>query len=138
VVLDAGRVQAVARAAGLSWPNATGMRRITVRAGEAEAPAGAAAAAEGAEVLVYARSLKAGEVITAEDLTWSKVAAGRAPADAPDDADAIIGLAAKKPLRAGAPAAARDLAAAKVIAKDETVSVQFRSGGVSLCCRARR
>ena len=139
VVLDAGRVQSAARAAGLAWPNPSGMRRVVVR-GASDAGAGAGplvvSAGAQAEVLVYARSLRAGEVISAEDLTWAPVV-GRAPLDAPSDADALIGLAAKKPLRAGSPAAVRDLATARVINKDESVTVQFRTGGVALTLQGK-
>jgi flagella basal body P-ring formation protein FlgA len=131
VVLEAARVQAAARAAGLSWPNASGLRRIAVRSGAESARTRAGAA----EALVYARSLKAGEIITAEDVAWAPVAS--APADAPEDADAVIGLAAKKPLRAGAAVGARDLATALVIRKDEMVSVRFRTGGVSLSLQGK-
>jgi flagella basal body P-ring formation protein FlgA len=131
VVLEAARVQAAARAAGLSWPNASGLRRIAVRSG-ADGPA----ARKGAtEALVYVRSLRAGEVITAEDVAWAPVAS--APADAPEDADAVIGLAAKKPLRAGSAVGARDLHAALVIRKDEMVLVRFRAGGVSLSLQGK-
>jgi hypothetical protein len=85
-----------ARRAGLDWSNPNGVRRIVVRGGAD----GAAGPARGnVEVLTYARSLAAGEIVQPEDLVWVKVAAG--PADAPNDADALIGMAAKRPLRAG-------------------------------------
>lgn len=140
VVLDASRVQTAARSAGLVWANPSGLRRIAVRGGSAPvqasvAPATAAGQAVGAEVLTYARSLSAGELLAAEDLVWAAVV--RAPADAPRDADAVIGLAARKPLRAGAAVSARDLGAARVIAKDDPVSVHYRSGGITLSLQGR-
>jgi len=134
VVLDAARVQAAARAAGLSWPNASGMRRIAVRAG-AGAEAGGRSAAGAAEALVYVRSLRAGEVVGPEDVAWAPVAS--APADAPAEVEAVIGLAARKPLRAGAAVAARDLSAALVIKRDDSVLVRFRAGGVALSLQGK-
>jgi flagella basal body P-ring formation protein FlgA len=130
-MLDAGRVQAAARAAGLTWANPTGLRRITVRSGAAAETASTVAGK--AETLVYARSLRAGEVVGAEDVVWAAVAA--APADAPGDAEAVIGLEARRPLRAGSPVAVRDLASARVIRKDDAVAVRFRSGGVNVALK---
>ena len=39
LVLDAGRVQTLARAHGLDWDNATGIRRLVIQPGSAPAPA---------------------------------------------------------------------------------------------------
>ena len=144
VVLDSARVQAIARAAGLTWANPTGLRRIAVRGGAAaevaapqSATVGASAVAGATEALVYARSLKTGEVVSAEDLTWAPVSPRMLPPGAPQDAEALIGLAARKPLRAGAAAQSADLSAARVIKKDDPVSVHFRSGGVALMLQGK-
>ena len=65
-VLDAGQVQALARAAGVQWSNPTGLRRIVVRQGAASAGPGPAAPAATrtraatVEVLAYARNLASG------------------------------------------------------------------------------
>jgi len=95
VVLDAGAVQALARRAGLDWPNAEGFRRLIVRSA-APADAGLGVVAKGnVEVLTYARNLNTGEVLQPQDLVWAKVAA--APADAVGDADqALVGPAADR------------------------------------------
>jgi flagella basal body P-ring formation protein FlgA len=140
VVLDAGRVQALARANGLDWSNETGLRRLVVKAGITDMAAGSSAAgARGAqaEVLTYARSLAAGEVVQPSDVVWAKVQAHLAPADAPQDAEIVIGQAAKRPLRSGAAVALRDLAAAQVIKKDQIVSVSWRMGGVNLVLQGK-
>src|SRR5690349_3493082 len=85
VVLDAAAVQAIARRAGLDWANAEGLRKIVVRGALAgPAAAGAVAQRGNVEVLTYARSLSAGDIVQPTDLVWAKVAA--APADAPNDA----------------------------------------------------
>ena len=132
-ILDAAAVQAAAGRAGLDWPNAQGFRRIVVRSA---AEASAAGVARGnVEVLTYARSLTAGEIVQAQDLVWAKAAA--APNDAPGDAEAIIGLAARRPLRAGAAVSARDVSAPQVIKAGELVTVAYEDGGISLALQAK-
>lgn len=129
--LDAGAVQRAARAAGLDWNNVQGLRRIMVRGGAAgPAPAGPERTGANVEVLTYARSINAGEIVEADDLIWGEAAAS--PAGAPKDADEIIGKAAKRPLRAGAAALGRDVTNPQVIKRDDVVQVEFRDGGVSL------
>lgn len=132
-VLDAVAVQAAARRAGLDWSNASGYRRIVVRAASEAGPA--AAARGNVEVLTYARSLSAGEIVQAQDLVWAKVAA--APTDAPNDAEAIIGLAARRPLRAGAAVMARDVTAPQVIKAGELITVAYEDGGISLSLQGK-
>jgi flagella basal body P-ring formation protein FlgA len=131
-VLDAGEVQRIALANGLGWNNPAGLRRIVVRPG---AEAALSAPRGGVEVLAYARNIAAGETIGAEDLVWAKVVAE--PRDAPRDAEALIGMAAKRPLRSGAAAGLRDVAAPLVIRKDEVISVSYSFGGVSLILQAK-
>jgi flagella basal body P-ring formation protein FlgA len=131
VVLNARAVQLAAARAGLAWANAEGLKTIVVSAAPNGARnAGAGAARGNVEVLTYARNLQTGEIVQPQDLVWATAAA--APAGAPADADAAIGLAAKRPLRAGAAVTARDLGAAQVIKAGETIIVTFASDGVSL------
>jgi flagella basal body P-ring formation protein FlgA len=132
-VLDANIVQAAARRAGLDWANAEGLRRIVVR-GTASGGPGVAARGN-VEVLTYARSLAAGEIVQPQDLVWAKVAA--APADGPSDADQVIGLAARRPLRAGAVAALRDVSAPQVVKAGDLVTVTFEDGGISLTLQGK-
>jgi flagella basal body P-ring formation protein FlgA len=128
VVLDAGAVQAAARRAGLDWANAQGLRRIIVRGG-AETRA-AVSAGHNVEVLTYARSLAAGELVQPEDLIWAKAAG--APADAPRDAEAVVGMSARRPLREGALVSLRDIAAPQVIKAGDSVTVVYEDAGVTL------
>ncbi|MNJ33841.1 flagellar basal body P-ring biosynthesis protein FlgA [compost metagenome] len=137
-VLEAAQVQIAARRAGLEWSNPTGLRRIVVREGGA-LPSGALAAEASArpavasvEVLTYARSLAAGDMVQPEDVVWSPVQSHLAPAGAPQDAEAVIGLQAKRALRAGAPVAPRDLASPQVIARNDMVEVAYISDGIEL------
>jgi flagella basal body P-ring formation protein FlgA len=140
-VLDAGQVQVSARRAGFDWANTNGIRRIIVREGvdNGGVPAngrGVAGAARGnVEVLAYARSITAGEIVQPQDLIWVKMAG--APADAPRDADAIIGLAAKRPLREGAAAQTRDVGAAQVIKSGDLVTITYDEGGISLSLQGK-
>ena len=135
VALDAAAVQLAARRAGLDWPNAEGLRKIVVHAGFAGGGASAPAARGNVEVLAYARSLAAGEMVQPADLVWTKAAA--IPGDAPSDADAVIGQVAKRPLRAGAVVQARDVGAAVVIKTGDLVTVTYEADGISLTLQGK-
>jgi flagella basal body P-ring formation protein FlgA len=134
VVLDAGRVQAIAAAHGLSWANPDGLRVIIARADAAGAPLAASAAerARPGGVLTYARDLRAGDLVQPEDVVWTKSAAYGAPSDTPRDAREAIGLVARRPVRAGAMVSQSDLSAPMVIRKDDVVMVVYEAGGVKL------
>lgn len=140
-VLEAGQVQVSARRAGFDWSNSNGIRRIIVREGQDNGGVSAggktlAGAPRGnVEVLAYARSLSAGEIVQPQDLVWVKMAG--APMDAPRDADAVIGLAAKRPLREGAAVQSRDVAAAQVIKTGDLVTVTYDDGGISLSLQGK-
>lgn len=130
VVLDAAAVQLAARRAGLDWANAEGLHKIIVHGGPAAPSAGSAAVHGNVEVLTYTRSLAAGEILQPTDLAWIKAAA--APSDSPDDAEMVIGQAAKRPLRAGAVVLSRDLGAALVIKAGDIVTVTYEADGITL------
>ena len=134
-VLDAAAVQGVARRAGLDWANAEGFRRIVVRGAPSAAVAAAGVSRTNVEVLTYARSLSAGEIVQPQDLVWGKAAV--APSDAPGDADVVIGLAARRPLRAGAAVSARDVSAPQVIKAGELIVVNYQDGGISLSLQGK-
>jgi flagella basal body P-ring formation protein FlgA len=132
LLLNAVAVQTAARRAGLDWPNAQGLRQIVVRGGAA---GGAVAQRGNVEVLTWARNIMAGETIQPTDLVWGKAAL--APADAPNDPEAVIGLAAKRPLRMGAAVAGRDVAAAEVVKAGEIITLSYEADGVSLALQAK-
>ena len=134
-VLDAGAVQIAARRAGLDWANGNGVRRIIVRQGSGSGPAMAGASRGNVEVLAYARSLTAGEMVQPEDLVWIKVAASAS--DAPRDADDLIGMTAKRPLRQGAPASLRDVSTPQVIKAGDIVAVTYEDAGVALTLQGK-
>ena len=133
VMLNAQAVRMAAARAGHDWANAQGLRTIVVRGG---APAGPTAAARGnVDVLTWARSIPAGEMIQPADLVWGKAAP--AGASAPNDPDAVIGMAARRPLRAGAAVTARDVSALQVVKTNEVVTLTYDNGGVSLSMQAK-
>jgi flagella basal body P-ring formation protein FlgA len=134
VALNARMVQIAAARAGLDWANAEGLKTIIVRGGPTASAAGPARAGN-VEVLTYARNIASGEIVGPTDLVWSKAAAQ--PADAPGDADAIIGLAAKRPLREGAAAMQHDVAAPVVIKTGEIITVVYQADGISLSLQGK-
>jgi flagella basal body P-ring formation protein FlgA len=136
VVLDATRVQIIARSNGVDWGNFAGLRRIAVQAAAPEPKREARAEArKGPAVLAYLHSLNTGDIVGADDLTWSREAVGGA--DAPRDADAVIGMAVRRPLREGDAVSLRDVSAPVVIRKDDVISVIFAMSGVNLTLQAK-
>ena len=124
-----------ARRAGLEWANAQGLRRIVVSAGTDGAATASSAAKGAVEVLTWARSLNAGEIVQASDLTWTKLAG--APAGAAVDSDALVGMSTRRPLRQGAAAFARDVSAPQVIKMGDMVAVTYANDGVTLTLQAK-
>jgi flagella basal body P-ring formation protein FlgA len=152
LILDAGRVQAIAAAHGLEWLNPNGFRELVVKTtasaqGPAAAPAPIMAAAEAVrapavtertvEALTRAHDLSAGDVLRPEDVVWAKVPARLVPRDAERDPDAVVGQAARRALREGAPAAVHDLAPPRVIRRDQDVEVAFVQDGIRLVLTGR-
>jgi flagella basal body P-ring formation protein FlgA len=139
LVLEAARVQMLARANGLDWANDKGLRRIVAEPGGGAAPAAyakpAARRAPSVQTLAFVRNLQAGEVIRPQDLSWSRSA--EAPLDAPSDPDAVIGMAARHVIREGAPVSMHDVVARQVIKKDDMISVVFSNDGIALTLQAK-
>ena len=157
-VLDAGEVQLAAHRAGLDWDNDRGVRRIVVEGGAPDvvmrksatrsppARSGAvtrasamraAQAPKMVQLLAYTRNIAAGEPVTDTDVNWADTLAAESPYDAVMDPDLLVGKIARRPLRAGAPALKRDIVGAKVIHRDEIVSVVFRDEGMRLSLHGR-
>ena len=131
IVLDAEAVQAFASRYGLEWANPQGIRRIIVRAD----PNARGGASGNVEILTYAHSLSAGDIVQPQDLIWARAAA--APTDAPRGADAVIGMAARRPLREGDAVLRHDVAAPTVIKAGDSVQVTWSDGGVTLTLQAK-
>jgi flagella basal body P-ring formation protein FlgA len=132
-VLDAGAVQRLAREHGLDWDNPQNLQRIVVPSvGGLVAGAGPMV-----EVLTYSHSMAAGEIVQPTDIAYGKVPSFAVPADAPRDADGVIGKTARRPLRAGAPVADRDLSNSILIKRDDLVEVGYHADGVSLTLQGK-
>jgi flagella basal body P-ring formation protein FlgA len=135
VVLDAGQVQITARRAGLDWPNSQGLRRIVVRGGTDGGASAAVAGRGSVDVLTWARSMNANEIVQASDLTWTKLAG--APAGAAMDSDTLVGMSVRRPLREGAAAYQRDVSAPLVIKAGDMVNVTYVNEGIRLTLQAK-
>lgn len=131
-VLDAAVVRELARQHGLDWDNPDGIVRIVVPRNAATV-----AGARMSETLTYARSLNAGELIQPADLTFARIASFAVPADAPRDAEDVIGKVTRRPLRAGAAVAEHDVASPQVIKANDTVSVAYRNDGINLILQGK-
>lgn len=134
-VLDATQVQILARSNGVDWGNLAGLRRITVQSLAPEPAPEAKKAVRAPQVLTYAHSLNAGDIVQPQDLIWSREAV--AGGDAPRDPDAVIGMAVRRPLREGDAVSLRDVSAPSVIKKDDVISVTYAMNGMSLTLQAK-
>ncbi|MFT4089411.1 MAG: flagellar basal body P-ring formation chaperone FlgA [Asticcacaulis sp.] len=132
-VLDAGRVQAIARQAGVYWDNPQGLRRIVVSAGADGSAAGAQKTQAGRtrEVLVFNRSINANEIIGPSDISYQPVQSHMATGAGLEAAD-VIGKSARYPLREGAMVRSADLSSPVVIKRSEQVRVTWSSGALNL------
>lgn len=142
MVLDAARVQMFARAHGLDWDNATGIRRLIVQPGavrgeraDASAITVTAPSTHAIKVLSYARDINPGEIVQADDLVWSRTALPMP--DSPRDAQTVIGMAARRPLREGAAVAQHDVTAPQVIKKDDVIALVYSDQGVTLTLQGK-
>lgn len=84
------------------------------------------------QVLVYARNLASGDLLTASDLVWSDSGDRAAALDAASDPTQAVGKVLRRPVRAGGFVLGADLTAARVIRRDDLVSVDYQVEGVSL------
>lgn len=137
VVLDAQRVQLIARVNGLDWPNSRGFRRLVIKNGSAGNAGAAAPGSRATEALTYTRSLAAGDIVQPEDVAWTPVQSHLVPGDAPQDAEAVIGQAARRALREGSPVAARDLSKPIVVKTNDLITVTYNIDGVSLSLQGK-
>jgi flagella basal body P-ring formation protein FlgA len=86
-----------------------------------------------ADSIVATRTIRAATVLTAEDFT---TVAAEIPG-ALTDAAQVIGLEARVTLYAGRPILAGDLGAPALVERNQTVSLVFRSSGLSILTEGR-
>jgi flagella basal body P-ring formation protein FlgA len=89
------------------------------------------------EVITAARQFDRGDIVTAEDLTVTRLPARQANADAASKMEDLIGLAARRSIRAGAPLANRDFEAPNLVERNETVTIIYRGRGLVLTARGK-
>lgn len=129
VVLDALQVQAFARRYGLDWDNPTGIHRIIVHGQSARDRV------KPQEILTYAHSIAAGQIVQAADLIWAKAATE--PVDAPSSLDQVVGMAARRPLREGDAVESRDIAPPILVKAGDTVEITYADEGVTLTLQGK-
>lgn len=132
-VLDAGRVQAMARQAGAYWDNPQGLRRIVVSAGSegASATSHKAQAGRTREMLVFSRSMGANEIVGPSDVSYQPVQSHMATGAGLEAAD-VIGKSVRYPIREGAVVRGSDLSNPVVIKRSEQVRVTWTAGALNL------
>lgn len=92
---------------------------------------------DGDDMPVLTRALKAGEIISPDDVMFVRVAASRVPRGSVEDADRLIGFSAKRALRAGLPLRESDVQKPLVVRKGDAVTMVFRAPGIELTSRGR-
>lgn len=88
-----------------------------------------------AEVPVPARRIRPGEVISAGDLSWKRLASNRLQRDVVTSAEQLIGLTPRRGLREGVPVRASDVQRPRMIAKGELVTVTLSTANMTLTAR---
>ncbi|HMR31395.1 MAG TPA: flagellar basal body P-ring formation chaperone FlgA [Geminicoccaceae bacterium] len=106
--------------------------RVTLAGGEAGVIALRGRAEAQAEVPVPARPLRRGHRIEAADLRSAWLPSARLDRDTVLTVSELVGHEAERGLAAGRAIRAGDLRAARLVRKDETVSLLFRRGGLEL------
>jgi flagella basal body P-ring formation protein FlgA len=86
---------------------------------------------------VPARSVSMGEVISANDLTWTEVPAERLAQNAVTQMDDLVGLTPRHDLREGAPILSGDVKKPIVVQKDTVVAMVVRTPGMTLTAQGR-
>jgi len=139
-VLDAGRVQVMARQAGVFWDNPQGLRRIIVSAGAdgsvqvASAQAASASAAQAGrtrEMLVFSRAMSANEIVSPSDVSYQPVQSHMATGAGLEAAE-VIGKSVRYPVREGAVVRGADLSNPVVIKRSQQVDVSWQTGSLTL------
>lgn len=106
--------------------------RVTLEGGEAGVIALRGRAEAQIEVPVPVRPLRRGQRIDAADLESAWLPAARLDRDAVLDVAELVGREAGRGLAAGRAVRAGDLRAARLVRKDETVTLLFRRAGLEL------
>jgi flagellar basal body P-ring formation protein FlgA len=99
--------------------------------------AGPALADGGVRIVVPARDIPRGEIITDSDLTYATVAGNALMAGTVTNFAAVKNMEARRMLHAGAPLRGDDVRRPVVVSKGQTVTMLFRAPGVELTAMGR-
>lgn len=89
------------------------------------------------DVVVAARPLRGGEMVLPADVQISRVAVDRAPGNATDDPELVVGQRLRRSLATGQAVAAADVVAAAVITRDSMVQLLHQAPGLTLTAQGR-
>lgn len=92
---------------------------------------------ETAEVVTLARPISRGETIRESDIILERLPRAQVQTDALTRAELVINQAARRALRSGQTLRAADLMKPQIIARDDAVTIVFRSGAITLTLRGK-
>jgi flagella basal body P-ring formation protein FlgA len=126
IVFDAntGRFEAI-----VDMPGSLSLRRNPVRL--------TGAMLETAEVVTLARVITRGETIRESDLVIERLPRAEVAADALQRVAQVANQAARRQLRAGQTLRAPDLMKPQIVSRDETVTIIYRTAGITLTARGK-
>jgi flagella basal body P-ring formation protein FlgA len=96
------------------------------------APAGASQTAATVRIVVPARNIARGDIVSAGDLTYANVSARRAFAGVITDPAKLAGKQARRMLRVGESVRVSDVRAPILVTKGSTVTMVFHAPGITL------
>lgn len=126
IVFDAntGRFEAI-----VDMPGSLSLRRNPVRL--------TGAMLETAEVVTLARVVSRGETIRESDLVIERLPRSEVAADALQKIAQVANQAARRQLRAGQTLRTPDLMKPQIVSRDETVTIIYRTAGITLTARGK-
>lgn len=89
------------------------------------------------KTVIPARAIARGATITAEDIKIASLPRSRVSANAAEDIDAVVGMAARRRLIVGRPIRKTDLEYPKLVKRNDTVTIVYRSPGLTLKSKGR-
>ena len=89
------------------------------------------------EAMVPARTIERGATITAEDLKTASLPRSRVNANAVEDMDAVVGMAARRRLTTGRPIRKTDLEYPRLVKRNDAVTIVYKSPGLTLKSKGR-
>lgn len=92
---------------------------------------------ETVEVVTLARAIARSETIRESDLIVERLPRADVPAEALTRMEFVVNQAARRALRSGQTLRIADLMKPQIVSRDETVTIVFRTGGITLTARGK-